>query len=118
MMKLDGRRVAVLATDGFEQSELLEPRRALEEMGALVEVISPHPGRIQGMKHHDKGDLVVVDRTLDSARPDSYDALVLPGGVANPDELRTLSQAVDFVRAFVAAGKPVAAICLEIGVQF
>jgi protease I len=109
--KLDGKRIAILATDGFEQSELLEPRRALEEVGAQVDVIAPHDGKIQGMKHRDKGDLVMVDRTLADSNPDDYDALMLPGGVANPDELRTKPEAVDFTRAFFQAGKPVAAIC-------
>ena len=109
--KLNGKRVAILATDGFEQSELTEPKRALEQEGAQVEVVSPHDGRIQGMRHHDKGDTVAVDRTLDGAKPEDYDALMLPGGVANPDALRMVPQAVDFARAFFLTKKPVAAIC-------
>ncbi|MGE5547441.1 MAG: type 1 glutamine amidotransferase domain-containing protein [Solirubrobacterales bacterium] len=109
--KLQGKKVAILATDGFEQSELLEPKKALEQEGAKVDVIAPHDGRIQGMKHHDKGDTVAVDRTLDAARPDEYDALMLPGGVANPDELRWQPKAVDFVRSFWTDNKPIAAIC-------
>lgn len=109
--RLDGRKVAILATDGFEQSELVEPRKALEDAGATVEVVAPHDGRIQGMRHHDKADSVPVDRTLDDAHPEHYDALMLPGGVANPDELRTHPRAVDFTRSFFLTRKPVAAIC-------
>lgn len=109
--KLNGKRVAILATDGFEQSELTEPRRALMEAGAQVEVVAPHGGQIQGMKHHDKGDAVQVDKTLDAVKPDDYDAVMLPGGVANPDELRTNKQAVSFVKSFFQNQKPVAAIC-------
>lgn len=109
--RLNGKRIAILATDGFEQSELTEPRRALEQEGARVEVISPHDGSIQGMRHHDKGDPVPVDRTLDAAKPEQYDALMLPGGVANPDALRMDPKAVDFTRSFFLTKKPVAAIC-------
>jgi protease I len=108
---LNGMRVAILATDGFEQSELLEPKRALEQAGAKPEVISPKSGEIQGMQHDEKGQKVTVDRTLADARPTEYEALVLPGGVANPDKLRTIPEAVAFVRAFFEADKPVAAIC-------
>ena len=86
--ELNGRRVAVLATDGFEQVELTEPVKALKEAGANVELVSPKSGEIQGWKHHDKGDKVKVDTALASADPGSYDALVLPGGVINPDALR------------------------------
>lgn len=109
--KLQGKTVAILVTDGFEQSELTEPKSALEREGATVEVISPHDGKIQGMHHHDKGDMVAVDRTLDTADPGDYDALMLPGGVANPDALRIVPKAVDFTRSFFLAQKPVAAIC-------
>jgi protease I len=108
---LAGKKVAILATDGFEQSELTEPRRKLMENGATAHVIAPHSGAIQGMQHHDKGEKVSVDKTLDEAKPEEYDALVLPGGVANPDALRTDEKAVGFVRAFFDARKPVAAIC-------
>ena len=97
---LSGKRIAILATDGFEQSELTEPLKALKRSGAKVEIVAPHGGEIQGMKHHDKGDKVKVDRTLDEARPEEYDALVLPGGVANPDQLRTIAKAVAFARHF------------------
>src|SRR5262249_42533328 len=109
--ELKGKRIAIIATDGFEQSELTEPLQALRKAGATVEVVAPKSGRIQGMKHHDKGDTVTVDRTLDQARPEEYDGLVLPGGVANPDALRTDSRAVAFVRHICDARKPVAAIC-------
>ena len=109
--ELNGLRVAILATDGFEQSELLEPQKALREAGATPEIVAPKSGEIQGMQHHDKGDKVKVDRTIDDAKANDYDALVLPGGVANPDELRTNPRVVAFIRAFVAAKKPIAAIC-------
>lgn len=108
---LAGKKIAVVATDGFEEVELTEPRRALMEAGATVHVVSPHGGEIQGFRHHDKGGKVAVDRTLDEARPEQYDALVLPGGALNPDQLRTEPQAVSFVRAFFEAKKPVGAIC-------
>lgn len=111
MTELTGCRVAVLATDGFEQLELTEPVRALRAANAQVTVIAPRPGEIQGMTHHDKAEKIGVDRTLAEATPDDFDALVLPGGVANPDELRTIREAVAFVQAFAAAGKPIAAIC-------
>src|SRR4051812_2603250 len=109
--RLAGKKIAIVATDGFEQSELTEPRRKLMEAGAEVHVIAPHGGAIQGMQHHDKGEKVTVDRTLGDAGPDEYDGLVLPGGVANPDALRMDSRAVEFVRSFFTAQKPVAAIC-------
>jgi protease I len=83
--ELKGKRIAIVATDGFEESELMEPLKALRNAGAQVEVVAPKSGRIQGMRHRDKGDAVRVDRTLDDARPNDYAALVLPGGVANPD---------------------------------
>src|SRR5580693_1110602 len=108
---IGGRKVAILATDGFEQSELLEPKKALEEAGAMTVVISPKGGAIKGWKTKDWGDSVAVDKTLDQANPQDYDALVLPGGVMNPDHLRMDQKAVDFVRQFVATGKTVAAIC-------
>ncbi|MDE1896263.1 MAG: type 1 glutamine amidotransferase [Rhodospirillales bacterium] len=104
-------KIAVLATDGFEQSELTEPVRALREAGAQPVVVAPHSGQIQGMKHHDKGDMVKVDQTLDHADAKEFDALVLPGGVANPDELRINKEAMAFIKHFVQSNKPVAAIC-------
>lgn len=109
--KLAGRRVAVLATDGFEQSELIEPLEALKKAGAEAEVIAPKAGEIQGMEHHEKGKKVRVDKTLSEAEASNYDALVLPGGVVNPDALRTERQAIAFVRRFVEDRKPIAAIC-------
>jgi protease I len=108
---LSGFRVAILATDGFEQSELLEPRRALDAVGATTEVISPKNGDIRGWSHKEWGQSVRVDQAVRNANPSEYDALVLPGGVMNPDALRMQSQAVSFVRSFFEAGKPVAAIC-------
>ncbi len=105
------KRVAILSADGFEQSELEEPMVALEEAGATVSIVSPKKGRIQGMHHADKGDLFDVDIPLDHANPDEFDALLLPGGLMNPDELRANPAAVDFVRAFGIAGKPIGAIC-------
>ncbi|GAC1328970.1 MAG: type 1 glutamine amidotransferase domain-containing protein [Beijerinckiaceae bacterium] len=109
--ELSGRTVAVLATDGFEQVELTEPVKALQAAGAKVEVVSPKPGAIQGFNHHDKGQKVKVDTPLASADPARYDALVLPGGVINPDALRLEDKAIAFVRHFVEQKKPVAAIC-------
>jgi protease I len=109
--KLNGLKVAILATDGFEQSELTEPRKALEAAGAHTEIIAPKEGRVRGWNHKEWGQEVKVDRKLDGADPNSYDALVLPGGVMNPDTLRTIPKAVAFVRSFFEAGKPVAAIC-------
>jgi protease I len=108
---LKGKHIAIVATDGFEQSELKKPLEALRKAGAEVDIVSPKNGRIQGMEHHEKGDKVAVDRTLDQAAPEDYDALVLPGGVANPDTLRADAKAVAFVQHFVDAGKPIAAIC-------
>lgn len=108
---LKGRRVAILATDGFEQSELLEPRRALDAAGAATVVISPKTGPITGWRHGAWGQSVAVDVTLDKAQADDYDALMLPGGVMNPDRLRTDKAAVAFVRSFFDSEKPVAAIC-------
>jgi deglycase len=108
---LQGLRVAILATDGFEQVELLEPRRALDEAGAETRVVSPNEGRIRGWNHTEWGDEVTVDVPLDRARPQEFDALLLPGGVISPDRLRMEPQAVQFVKAFFEADKPVAAIC-------
>jgi protease I len=108
---LNGKRIAFLLTDGVEQVELTEPRKALDQAGARTEIVSPKRGEIQGMNHHEKGDKFKVDVALNSADPNNYDALVLPGGVANPDELRTHPEAVEFVRSFFESRKPVAAIC-------
>jgi protease I len=110
--RLSGKRIAVLATHGFEQSELQEPKRLLEQWGAEVEVISPaQESSIRGWKKKDWGDDVAVDTPLADADPADYDAIVLPGGVINPDALRTDRNAITFIRAFADAGKPVAAIC-------
>jgi protease I len=109
--KLSGVRVAILATDGFEQSELLYPRQALDEQGAVTEVISLKAGEIKGWNHKEWGQSVAVDHTLDSTDAESFDALLLPGGVMNPDKLRMESKAVAFVKEFFTAKKPVAAIC-------
>jgi protease I len=110
--KLEGRRVAILATDGFEQSELTEPRRLLEKAGAKTTVISPgSASSIKGWSGKDWGESVDVDQALKDADVDDYDALVLPGGVMNPDKLRLEPEAIALVKAFDEAGKPVAAIC-------
>lgn len=109
--KLSGLRVAILATDGFEQSELLRPREALDAAGATTAVIAPKAGEIQGWVHQEKGQKIGVDCTLDEADARDYDALVLPGGVMNPDALRIQPKAVSFVKSFFEARKPVAAIC-------
>ena len=109
--QLQGKRVAILATDGFEQSELFDPKRALEEAGAQTEVISPVPDRIRGWKMKDWSDSIEVDTSVAEADPADYDALLLPGGVINPDHLRTNETAIGFVKAFAEAGKPIAAIC-------
>ncbi len=109
--KLEGRTVAILATDGFEQSELLEPKKALEEEGARTEVVSLEGGTIRGWMLKNWGQDVPVDQTVKTARPEQYDALLLPGGALNPDRLRMEPRAVDFVRAFHDSGKPIAAIC-------
>lgn len=108
---LHGKKIAILATDGFEQAELTEPKKALEEAGAATEIVSPKSGEIKAWKSKNWGDTVKVDRTLDQAKPQDYDALVLPGGVMNPDHLRMDPKAVAFVKDFVATGRPVAAIC-------
>jgi protease I len=108
---LKGKKIAILATDGFEESELVEPRKALDEAGATTVVIAPKGGEIKGWKMKDWGDAVKVDKTLADANPHDYDALVLPGGVMNPDNLRMDPAAVNFVRQFVTTGKTVAAIC-------
>lgn len=109
--ELKGTRVAALVTKGFEQVELSEPRKALEAAGATVHVVSPEPGRVRGWNRTDWGDEVEVDRALDQARADDYDALLLPGGVMNPDKLRMNPKAVELVKRFFENGKPIAVIC-------
>lgn len=110
-LPLHSKHIAILATDGFEQSELEQPMRALEKAGARVSIVSPKTGEIQGMNHTDKGDPFDTDIRLDLADVDDFDALLLPGGLANPDSLRATTDAVDFVREFGVQGKPIAAIC-------
>ena len=110
--QLEGKRIAFLmANEGVEQIELTEPRKAVEEAGAEVDVIAPEKEQIQAVNHLDKADTFEVDKTTSEARADDYDGVVLPGGVANPDTLRTDKDAVRFLREFFAAGKPVGAIC-------
>lgn len=109
--QLRGKRIAALVDHGFEQVELTEPRKALQQEGATVDVISPQSGSVKGWKHTEWGDTIAVDRELKDARPDEYDGLLLPGGVMNPDHLRTNEEAVRFVKAFVDSGRPIAAIC-------
>jgi protease I len=110
--QLEGKRIAFLmANEGVEQIELTEPRKAVEEAGAEVDLIAPEKEQIQAVNHLDKADSFEVDKTTSEARADDYDGVVLPGGVANPDTLRTDKDAVRFLREFFAAGKPVGAIC-------
>jgi deglycase len=108
---LKGKKVAILAADMFERVELEEPQKALEDAGADVEIVSIHDGEIKGFDHFDPANAVKVDRTVEEASPDDYDALMVPGGVGNPDQLRGDENAVDFVRGFHDAGKPMAVIC-------
>jgi protease I len=109
--KLSGKRVAFLATDGVEEVEFTQPWQVAKGAGAEVELVSSKPGEIQAVKHGDKSNRFPVDRTVEEVRAEDYDALVIPGGVANPDRMRTDPRAVGFVRAFFQAGKPVAVIC-------
>jgi protease I len=109
--KLQGKRVAFLATDMVEQVELTEPWKALKEAGATPELVSLDEGEIQGFDHYDKADTFPVDRTVEEARADDYDALVIPGGVGNPDTMRTDENALQLVRDFFEQGKPVGVIC-------
>jgi protease I len=109
--ELQGKKVAFLATDGVEQVEYTEPRKAVEQAGAEVQLVSLETGQIQGFNHLDKADTFPVDVAVADARIEDYDALVIPGGVANPDAMRMDPDAVRFVRSFFDAGKPVAAIC-------
>ena len=109
--KLSGKKVAILAADGFEEVELTKPKKVLEDAGAKTSVVSIKSGKIQGMNHADKGETVAVDLTLDEAKPEEFDALMIPGGLMNPDTLRSTDEALEFVRHFFREGKPVAAIC-------
>ena len=109
--KLQGKRVAFLATDMVEQVELTEPWKAVQEAGATPELVSLREGEIQGFNHYDKADRFKVDRTVEEASADDYDALVIPGGVGNPDTMRMDENAVEFTRQFFEQGKPVGVIC-------
>lgn len=111
MAKLDGKRVAILVADGFEQVEMTGPRKALQEAGAQTKLVSPAKGEVQGWNHFDKADKFPVDVPLEQARAEDFDALMLPGGVANPDQLRMNPKAVQFARSFFEAGKPIGVIC-------
>lgn len=111
MPAIEESRILIIATDGFEQSELFDPRQALIDAGAEVVLASPGIEPIQGMKHDEKGDTITPEITLDAVKIAEYDGLVLPGGVGNPDTLRINEKAVGIIRAFVESGKPVAAIC-------
>jgi len=108
---LEGYRVAILATNGFEEAELLEPRKALDAAGAITTVVAPNSGKVQGMKHSDKGQEVAVDKTFGQVRADDFDAALLPGGVANADNLRVVAEAQSLVKSLDAAKKPIAVIC-------
>lgn len=109
--ELNNKKIAILVADGFEQVELTKPKQAFEDEGAQTEIISLNSDRVQGWNHFDKADFFTVDVSIDTAKVADYDALLLPGGVANPDQLRTNDKAVQFVKSFFDAGKPVAAIC-------
>ena len=109
--ELKGKKVAILATEGFEQVELMEPKKALEEAGAVTHVVSLKPGEIKGWKFTEWGDSVRVDKVVSEAKVSEYDLLVLPGGVQNPDKLRLDAGAVKFIKDFIESGKPVGAIC-------
>src|SRR5437588_10012942 len=109
--KLEGKKVAILVADGFEQVEMTKPREALDDAGAETKIVSLKSGQIQGMHHADKGDKFDIDLTLDEARTEEFDALMIPGGLMNPDQLRSTLEAIEFVRYFFSQGKPVAAIC-------
>jgi len=108
---IKGKKIAILATDGYEQVELTDPKRDLEKAGAKVDILSIKPGQIKGWDRTDWGKSVKVDHLVNDVRPTDYDALVLPGGQINPDKLRTDRNAVAFIKHFVESGKPVAAIC-------
>jgi protease I len=111
MSDITGKKIAILATDGFEQSELMVPKQTLEDAGAEVDIVSLKGGKIWGWQHDDWCDSIEVDRTLDEVSVDDYDALVIPGGQINPDLLRADKRAVAFVRDFYATKKPLAAVC-------
>ena len=109
--ELNNKKIAILVADGFEQVELTKPKQAFEDAGAQAHIVSPNNDKVQGWNHYDKADFFDVDVPLEQAKANDYDALLLPGGLANPDQLRTKDKAVQFVKSFFDAGKPVAAIC-------
>ncbi len=111
--KLDGKKVAILVADGFEQVETTKPREALDEAGAETKIVSLKPGKIQGMNHADKGDKFDVDLPVKDARPNEFDALMVPGGLFNPDVLRSDQNALEFAQHFFREHKPVAVICMD-----
>ena len=111
MAKLDGKRVAILVAEGFEQVEMTGPRKALEEAGAQTKIVSPAKGEVQGWNHFTHAERFKVDVPLEQANAGDFDALMLPGGVANPDQLRMNPKAVQFVRSFFEEGKPIGVIC-------
>lgn len=111
MARADGKKLAILATDGFEESELFSPKEAIEAAGGTVDVISLKAGDIQGFRHMEKGRSIHVDKTLADAKPEDYDAILIPGGLFNPDRLRTERDALEFAGSFVTSSKPVFAIC-------
>jgi protease I len=111
MASLNGVKIAILVTDGFEQDELLQPRNALDQAGAETKVVSPKDEKVRGWKYTHWGATITVDECLNEVKPEQFDALLLPGGVMNPDKLRTDPKAVAFVKSFFDSGKPVAAIC-------
>lgn len=111
MGKLDGKKVAILVANGFEQVEMTKPREALQQEGAETRVVSIKSGKVQGVNHDEKGDQFDVDLTLDEAKAEDFDALLIPGGLMNPDELRGTPKAVEFTKKFFTSHKPVAAIC-------
>lgn len=110
-MDIAGKRVAIIATDLFEESELIKPKEALDQAGAKTVVIAPHAGQIQAVRHEVKTIMLPVDQTLSEARPEDFDAVLLPGGALNADELRVNRQAQEFIRAMDDANKPIAVIC-------
>jgi protease I len=111
MADLSSKKVAILATDYFEEAELFNPMQALKGAGAAVDIIAPHDGQIKGMKHVETGQAANVDRVLDQADPNDYDALVVPGGAINSDSLRMEEKAQDFIRKIMGVNKPTAVIC-------
>ena len=109
--QLAGKRVAIVVTDGFAQNELVQPKQALEEAGAVAEIVSPNREKVKGWKYTDWGTEFKVDKQVAKADPNSYDALMLPGGEMNPDHLRIDKTTIQFIQSFVRSGKPIAAIC-------